>query len=475
MRRKSGYIAWFIVILAVLALFLSWQFVGYRRASRTLPAGITLAGMPVEGMTREQALNALEVAYATPLEVTYEAVRLTLSPESVELRFDAEQTGLNLDAALEASEGVGGFLAHLLRRDLDPVDVPAAVSYSQERVDAFLARVAAQYDHPPQEPVSIPASLAFRAGQPGYEMDVTASRTLLSTALMLAPEHQVKMVVRTEAAPEMDSALLGELFSTLLEGHEGLIPGIFVKDLHTGQELGINADVAYDGLGVLKIAILAETYRALDLPLAPEVSDWISSTAGVTDSESDANRLLGHVVGGGDGYQGAETLNTSMTYLGLVNTFVAAPYDEPVSLTVATPANSRPDITTNPGPQMQTTPLDMGLLLEMVYQCSRGGGGLMVAYPGAFTAEECAQMIEWMSLNRIDSLIEVGVPSGTKVAHKQGVAGDTHADAGLVFGPRHDFVLVTFLYRPDWLPWEESAPLITDITTAAYNFFNAAE
>jgi hypothetical protein len=165
----------------------------------------------------------------------------------------------------------------------------------------------------------------------------------------------------------------------------------------------------------------------------------------------------------------------SMTYLGLVNTFVAAPYSEPAPVTIATPANSRTDITTNAGPQMQTTPLDIGLLLEMVYQCSRGGGGLMVAFPGAFTPEECGEMIEWLSLNRIDSLIEVGVPAGTKVAHRQGVIGDTHADAGIVFGSSHDFVLVTFLYRPEWLPWEESAPLISDIATAAYSFFNATE
>ena len=123
---------------------------------------------------------------------------------------------------------------------------------------------------------------------------------------------------------------------------------------------------------------------------------------------------------------------------------------------------------------MQTTPLDMGLLLEMIYQCGQGGGALMVAYPDAFSIDECNQMVEWMSLNRIDSLIETGVPVGTKVAHKQGIAGDIHADAGLVYGPGDDFVLVAFLHRPEWLTWEESAPLISDIAKATYNYFNLA-
>jgi beta-lactamase class A len=161
--------------------------------------------------------------------------------------------------------------------------------------------------------------------------------------------------------------------------------------------------------------------------------------------------------------------------LGLVNTFMVAPYDEVTSLTVVTLANSRTDITTTPDPYRQTTSLDIGLLLEMIYQCSHGGGALMVAYPGSFTVEECNQMVEWMSMNRIDSLIEAGVPVGTRVAHKQGFTSDTHADAAIVFSPGGDFVLVVYLYRPQWLEWEESAPLITDIATVTYNYFNPAQ
>ena len=155
---------------------------------------------------------------------------------------------------------------------------------------------------------------------------------------------------------------------------------------------------------------------------------------------------------------------------------MATPYEEVIiPPTIVTPANSRTDITTKPDPYMQTTPLDAGLLLEMIYQCSHGGGALMVAYPGDLAIDECNQMIEWMSTNRIDSLVEAGVPVGTRVAHKHGFTGDTHADAALVFSPGGDFVLVVFLYHPQWLEWEESAPLIADIATATYNYFNPAQ
>jgi beta-lactamase class A len=473
LRRRSGLVAWLVIIVAIVALLLTWQYIGYRAARRTLPAGMTMAGLPVEGMTREEALGALAGAFGSPVEVTYQKQQLSVSPDSVELRYDASRTEANLDAVLTAQGGLEGFIAHILRRPPDPVDVPVAVSYSEERLDGFLARVANQYDRPPQEPVALPTSLTFRPGQPGYEMDAETSRARLAAALVSAADRQVELVVRTEEAPSLDLDVLGQMLQSLLDDHEGLIPGIFVKDLQTGDELAINAGVAYAGLSTLKIAIMEETYRALDLPLDPSVTDWLSDTLGATSSNFKANLLLRDIIGNGDGYQGVENLSTSMHYLGLVNTFMATPYDEEVvPATIVTPANSRTDITTQPDPFMQTTPIDMGLLLEMIYQCSHGGGSLMVAYPGAFTPDECNQMIQWMSQNRIDSLVEAGVPVGTEVVHKHGFTGDTHADAALVFSPGGDFVLVVFLYRSQWLEWEESASIIAEIATATYNYFN---
>ena len=472
MQRRTGIIVWLVIVVAILVLFLTWQYFDYRSANHTLPARMTMAGLSVEGMTREQALQTLEATFATPVKVAYREQQLSLSPDSVELRYNAEETAANMDTVLAERGGIDGFIAHVLRHSPDPVDVPVAVSYSEERLDGFLARVVKQYDRPPQGPVPLPISLSFRPGQPGYELDVEVSRARLATALVSATDRQVELAVQTKEAPSLGLDMLDQLLQSVLNDHQGLIPGIFVKDLQTGNELEINADVAYAGLSVLKIAILEETYRILDAPLDAEVTDWVSDTMGITSSNFKANLLLRDVIGGGDGYQGAKNLTDSMNHLGLKNTFMAAPYDEEASVTISTPANSRTDITTEPDPLMQTTPLDVGLLLEMIYQCSQGSGALMIAYPGAFTADECSQMVEWMSAGHTDRLIETGVPVGTMVAHKEGLTGDTHADAALVFSPGGDFVLVVFLYRPEWLEWEESNPLTADIATATYNYFN---
>jgi hypothetical protein len=471
-QRKSGYIVWLIIFIAVAALFLAWQYLGYRLTNRTLPAGMTMAGLSVENMTREQALNALEVAFATPLTVTYQEHQLTLSPSTVELRYDDNQTRANLDAALTVWRTFDGFVSYLLGHPLESKEIPVAVSYSEQRLTRFLDRVAYQYDRHPQEPVALPAVLDFRPGQPGSTLNVEASRARLASALVSADKRTVELVVTSQTAPQKDIGLLRQLIESRLDDHPGLIPGIVVKDLQTGDELMINAEVAYSGLSVLKIAVLEEVYRSLDQHPSAETTKLISQT--MTESGNfTANLLLRDVIDDGDSYQAVDKLTVSMNRLGLRNTFMAAPYDEKdVAATITTPANSRTDISTEPDPFIQTTPLDIGLLLEMIYQCSHSGGALILNYPDSLTAGECQEIIKWMSQNRIDSLIEAGVPADTAVAHKHGWISHTHADAGLVFTAGGDYVLVIFLYRPQWLQWEESAPLIADISSAAYNYFN---
>jgi len=476
-QRKAGLVFWIMVALIVIVLFLIWEYIGFRSDTRFLPPDTTMAGLQVGGRTPEQALNALEVAFSTPIEVTYVGKELSLDPTTVDLNFDLKQTAAHLDAALAPWRGINGFVAYVLRRYPGSMDVPAAVSYSSEGLDSFLGRVAAQYDRPPQAPVPLPENLAFGPGHPGYSLDVSQSRTRLSAALVSATIKQVEMAVRIEQAPPLDINALSQLVSSLVDAHPDLTVGFFTKNLETGQELGLRSGVAFSGLSLLKIAILEETYRVLDPPLSLQTSEWLDSALGTADSNEAANMLLSQVIGQGDAYQGAESLTMSMGQLRLVNTFIAVPYDEPgAGLTISTPANSGQGISTNPTPGMQTTPLDTGLLLEMIYQCSYGGGALMAVYPDAFTTDECSEMLGRMAGNSTETavLIETGVPAGTKVLHRHGFTSDTHADAGIVSGPGGDFVLVIYVYRPEWLEWEESSRLVANVTTAVYNYFAAS-
>jgi hypothetical protein len=186
--------------------------------------------------------------------------------------------------------------------------------------------------------------------------------------------------------------------------------------------------------------------------------------------------LLNVIAGQEDPYQGAIALTDSLRRLGLVNTFMVAPYNAdapPGRATMETPANTVEGLRTRPTPLIQTTAEDMGTLLSMIYYCAKGqGGALSALYPNQITQAECQQEVAYMADNKIGSLIEEGVPPETMVAHRHGWISDTHGDAGIVFSPGGDYVIVEFLYKPDWLEWEISSPLLADISRAVYNYFN---
>jgi hypothetical protein len=180
-----------------------------------------------------------------------------------------------------------------------------------------------------------------------------------------------------------------------------------------------------------------------------------------------------HQVGEDSAFAGVGVLNESLQRLGFVNTFMATPYDtEELPRYYVTPANSRTDLTTEPDPYMQTTPLEAGMLLEMIYQLAQGGGTLPVAFPGDFAPEEGQAMIDLMAQNHEAILLEGGLPEGATLAHKHGYVADTHANTAIVMTPEADFVLAVFIYyREGWLG-ELSLPIFADIATATHNYFN---
>jgi beta-lactamase class A len=269
--------------------------------------------------------------------------------------------------------------------------------------------------------------------------------------------------------------MLSESIQRQIQAFNGL-GSFFIMDLQTGEELGINEDIALSGLSVVKIAILLETFRALDFDPTPDQAKLIAETA-INSGNYSANLLLDIVAGQDNAYLGVDILTDSMQHLGLENTFIVTPYEEPDRAgknTRATPANSRTDVNTFPDPTMQTTAEDMGTLLSMIYHCSQGGGTLLAVYPEQLTPAECQAVLDILSQNAEGNLIRFGVPEGVDVSHKHGWAGNTHGDAGIVFSPGGDYVIVEYLTQPDtdWLVHDISFPILREISRIVYNYFN---
>jgi beta-lactamase class A len=175
-------------------------------------------------------------------------------------------------------------------------------------------------------------------------------------------------------------------------------------------------------------------------------------------------------------------MTDDMRQIGLENTFMAGyfTFGSQLLQRFETPANTRTDFNTDPDPYNQTTPPEMGSLLQDIYLCSQyGGGSLVAAFPGDITQGECHEMVNLLSSNLIGVLIQAGLPEGTRFAHKHGWSVDSldglihqMADAGIVYSPGGNYVLCIYQYHPVQLVFDPVNLLVADLSRIVYNYYN---
>jgi hypothetical protein len=120
------------------------------------------------------------------------------------------------------------------------------------------------------------------------------------------------------------------------------------------------------------------------------------------------------------------------------------------------------------------------MLLADIYQCATtGGGALVAAFPDKINGEICQRMISYLAADKIGVLIEAGVPEGTQVAHKHGWITEPSSgviknisDAGIIYTPGGNYVLVIYAFHPVQTIWEPVSTLFAQLSQAVYNFYN---
>jgi hypothetical protein len=254
------------------------------------------------------------------------------------------------------------------------------------------------------------------------------------------------------------------------------LAALFLMNLQTGEAITFGNEIAFSGMSLNKITILADLYSTLINPPNTELAVDIANM--MVCSENSASNALLSYLGNGDPYQGAASVTTFMQQLGLGNTFMVAPFlidPQATAVPVRAPTTNADQVRAEPDYSNQMTVDEMGWLLNGIYQCAfNSDGPLMTAMPEAYTQGECRQMLDVMTDNNLGEplLMSAGVPAETRVAHKHGWTADTHGNAGIVFSPGGDYVLVVALHNPVWLDFSESFPLITNISQTVYNYFN---
>jgi beta-lactamase class A len=476
--------------LLVSIILVAMRLVTFSRVRSLLPAGLIVAGVPVGGLDRSGAAQRLMEVYSFPVMLRYNGAAILLQPSVVDFRLDVENM-LAL-ANVERTQKVfwEDFWDYLWGRTTFPTQIPLRATYSEERLRAYLTDVALRYDQPAESAMPIPGSANFQAGKTGEALDVDSSVPMIEAALYSLDNRDVslplKQVNPTRPAFQNLDVLLKQTLK--VAGFEGLA-GVYLLDLQNAQELhfayqngedvSVQPDIAFTASSIIKIPIMVSAFRRMSDQSDTETMKLLSDMIDKSGNEA-ADWLMNRVI---DPERAPLLVADDMKALGLQNTFLAGyfSFGSPLLEVVQTPANQRTDINTDPDPYSQTTPSDMGMLLEDIYQCAQDGGGALPAvFPGEITQTECQAMNSYLIKNRLPVLLTAGLPEATPIAHKHGwvtVNGviNTIGDAGIIYTPGGNYILVVFLYHPDQLIWESASALVSNISTAVYNFYNLPE
>ncbi len=491
MRRRPTFSAltWLAVFFLVAAvLFTTLQFINFSRLRTTYPTNMEIAEVPVGGLDRQQAAQRLLQAYSLPVELRYDDQAILFEPSICGFELDLESMLAAADLERTKNSFWSGFWDYLWGRRINSLSIPLRADFSELRLRTYLAdEISSRYDKPPSPAVPQPGTVNFSTGTYGTVLDLDTAVLLIDNAMKSVKSRSVNLP-RRQTSPPRPSLLNLEtlLLQTIdLTGFDGLV-GMYMLNATTleevhfayqnGYELSTNPDVAFSTASIAKIPIMISIFKRINEDEDPEAISLLQKMI-IQSGNDPADWVMERVI-----HPNTAPLEVTedMQALGLQNTFLAGEFGlgSPLLRIFKTPANQREDINTEPDPYLQSTPSDLGMLLEDIYLCAdKGQGTFKAVFGDEITQSECQTMIDYLSQNKIGNLIEAGVPDGTEVAHKHGWTTpngimETMGDAGIIFSPGGDYILVIFLYHPQQLIWDNATFLVSQLSRAIYNFYN---
>lgn len=498
-ERQRGFQLPVLAIVSALLLLVTivlamLELVAYSDTRDSLPTDLTVAGIPVGGLSEADARARWESVYLKqPIQLSYEGSPIVLYPEEIGFRVASDVMLADARAqSAQAQSFWAGFWNYLERRPVAAVSVGLIAEYPEGALREYLEGIADRYDARPGGAEYNLDTLTFSAGRSGKRLDIDAAIPLIHRALLAPEAANRRVVLPTEDlhAGDRDISSLRRAIIDLMT-HMGFayngtqtMASVYVMDLATGEDVEILADVPHSARSVIKIPIMINLFRE-KLLVSQEEAYLLAES--ILCSNNSASNYLMQLAGQGDSWQpqlrdGLKQVSCTAQETGAVHTYISAPLyvaDRAYQFEAAVcrptvPANTA--YNTNPDPYAQTTAQDTGFLLTQIYDCARHNSGLRAIYPDDILQIECEQMLQLLSGNRIDRLLELGLPPGTPIAHKNGWGVETSADGGIVFSPGGDYVIVVFTWEEDLdgnnLPTLLSWEVIEEISRLTYNYFN---
>lgn len=480
-----------LLFVASIGLFVR-ELMAFSQQTDRVPSYVVAGGVNIGGMTGTEARTTLQRTFSQPITLYYGDSPIVLDPSSIGFRANAE---VMVTAALGLTDAGGSFWVrffnHLAQQELQPqtANIPFTGDYQRNLLRSFLDDIAMRYDQSPGGASYDVGTLTTFVGERGAVLDVERAMDMIDEAIRNPDQRTVVLPVSSADSTRPSLDTLRQLIIEYLDAQgfifdgDNTTAGVFVMDLRTGQEMHILSDVAFSSASTQKLAIMIDYFRYLTSE--PTQDDaWLLANSMLCSENSSSNVLM-EVIGGGNIFNGIASVTRTMQRAGALNSFIAAPFEEPGRElgSIAVPATApNPAFNTRPDRFNQSTAEDVGTLLAMIYDCAQYGSGLITAFDdGEFNRRSCQRMLNLMSANDLERLLQGGIPEDVTISHKNGWL-NTQAvvsNAGIVFSPDgHDYIISVFLWadsnREDatQVGFERLWPLLEDISRATWNHFN---
>lgn len=492
-RRNSSFslLRWVGIGLIILAAFLlTVQLIKFSRIRTNFPSGLMIAGVPVGELDYNEASERILTVFLSPIEVYYGPSAIQIRPASLGFELELESMLAAADKQRTTESFWIGFWNYLWNRAQTTRDIPLQAKFDEEQIAEYLVNeIAARYDQPATPPMPIPGESSFSPGVAGTELDIARSTLQIIQSLESANNRTANLSFSRTSTARPSFELLEIMLKDIVNASafDGMVE-IYLQDLNTNQTLNfvygknleeeLPVNIAYSAWSTIKIPVMVTAFRMIEEPYPPKALELIQEMVDLSDNAS-TDELASTVI---DSSLAPLVVTEDLKKLGLNNTFWGGYFysGAPLLQRFETPANQRTDIDTGPDIYTQTTPRDMGLLLQDIYHCAQfGGGSLIAAFYGEISQAECELMVQYLAMNKIGVLLQAGVPAGTTVAHKHGWAYEvddgyihTIGDAGIIYTPGGNYIFSVFAYHPIQALFDPVNLLVANLSAAAYNYFN---
>lgn len=285
---------------------------------------------------------------------------------------------------------------------------------------------------------------------------------MLKTIVNRAPKSNA-VVKGIETSPQkslIDSLVgkktgmsLGEVVEKELIDAKGSY-GIAIKNLKTGESYVYNDHKKFEAASLYKLWVMATAYDKIangalkeDEQLEDEV-EKINETFDIATEEAELTE-------GTVSFSVKDALKQMIT---ISHNYAALLLAKRIGLSqVNTFLQDHGFAESAVGQPPKTTPSDISLFLEKLYKGELG------------TEESTGKMLDLLAQQQLNEKLPKYLPADTLVAHKTGELGGYSHDAGIVYSPKGDYIIVV-MSQSDYPPGAEEH--IAAISQAVYDYFD---